>query len=138
MTKVMRWLTGLALDKYIDVFDKAEIDFEVVRELTDADLEKLGIPLGPRKKLLKAIADLREDGATAIADEAQRSAPARTHAAERRQLTVVFVDLVESTALSRLLDPEDLRDVLRGYRDAVASVIRDSGGFVARTPPSAP
>ena len=95
MTKVIGWLTGLALDKYIDVFDKAEIDFEVVRELTDADLEKLGIPLGPRKKLLKAIADLREDGATAIADEAQRSAPAGTHAAERRQLTVVFVDLVE-------------------------------------------
>jgi class 3 adenylate cyclase/tetratricopeptide (TPR) repeat protein len=132
MTKVIRWLTGLALDKYIDVFAKAEIDFEVVRELTDADLEKLGIPLGPRRKLLKAISGLREDGATAIADEPQRSARAGTHAAERRQLTVVFVDLVESTALSRLLDPEDLRDVLRGYREAVAGVIRDSGGFVAK------
>ena len=103
MADVGRRLDGLGLERYAGLFAEHEIDFEVLPELMDEDFEKLGIPLGPRKKLLKAIASLPEKGEAAeIA--AERSAPE----AERRQLTVMFCDLVGSTALSERLDPEEL------------------------------
>ena len=121
MNHVGQWLDGIGLGRYAKLFAEHEIDGEVLPELTDEDLETLGIPLGPRKKLLKAIASLPEKGETAeIA--AERSAPE----AERRQLTVMFCDLVGSTALSERLDPEDLREVIRTFQECCAGVFSRS------------
>src|SRR6516225_7983901 len=97
------WLQGLGLERYVPAFRENEIDFEVLPELSEADLATLGLPLGPRRKLLKAIAGLRQG---ALLSPAPVSATAQK--AERRQLTVMFCDLVGSTALSAQLDPEDL------------------------------
>src|ERR1700688_800283 len=102
------WLRSLGLGQYEALFRENEIDAEVLPELTDGDLEKIGVPLGHRKRLLKAVATL-----SAAEDVAKptSSGPTQpfTDAAERRQLTVMFCDLVGSTALSAQLDPEDLR-----------------------------
>ena len=95
--------------------------------LTGDDLKDIGIvSLGHRKKLLEAIAAL------AAAPAPSRPRPGRRHSAERRQLTVMFVDLVGSTALSARLDPEDMREVLRGYQNAVAGEIARFEGYVAK------
>ena len=108
---VMAWLRDLGLDRYETTFRDNEIDWEVLPELSEADLEKLGLPLGPRKKLLKAIA--------ALSAERSSASPAAGAEAERRQLTVMFCDLVGSTALSGRLDPEDLSEVMRAYQGAL-------------------
>src|ERR1700688_901442 len=102
------WLRGIGLGQYEGVFRENEIDGAVLADLTEGDFEKLGVPMGHRKRLLKAIANL---GATATA-VVQPDSPApqsSTDAAERRQLTVMFCDLVGSTAMSAGLDPEDMR-----------------------------
>lgn len=117
------YLRGLGLERFADAFRAAEIDAEILPELTEADLEKLGIPLGPRKRLLKAIASL--------AETAQPSA-AIPHDAARRHLTVMFCDLVGSTALSTRLDPEDLRDVIGRYQRCVTETVVLHGGYVAK------
>ena len=96
------WLVGLGLDAYVETFVENQIDLEAARDLTEADLRELAIPMGPRKKLLRAIAALGEQPAPIAAIRPE---------AERRQLTVLFCDLVGSTELSGRLDPEDLRDV---------------------------
>ena len=126
---VGRWLDELGLGAYAEVFAESGIDFEVLPDLTDADLRELGLPLGPRKKLLKAIA--------ALSDRDSRIEPAaaavvRAAEAERRQLTVLFCDLVGSTELSARLDPEDLRDVMRAYQAACAEVVGGLEGHVAK------
>src|ERR1700722_12985382 len=122
------WLRGLGLGRYETVFRDNEIDVEVLRELTESDLEKLGVPLGHRKRLLKAIADA---GATAIAPPTVTARP-DAQAAERRQLTVMFIDLVGSTALSAKLDPEDLRSIFGAYQRCCAGLGQRHGGFVAK------
>ena len=98
------WLRGLGLGQYEATFRDSEIDADVLAELTDADLEKLGVPLGHRKRLLKAIASL---GSTETVAKPTSPAPTPSpiDAAERRQLTVMFCDLVGSTAMSTRLDP---------------------------------
>ena len=98
------WLEGLGLERYVPAFRDNEIDAEVLPELTEADLATLGLPLGPRRKLLKAIAGLRQG---ALPSSAPVSATAQE--AERRQLTVMFCDLVGSTALAARLGAEELR-----------------------------
>jgi len=99
------WLRGLGLRQYEGTFRESEIEADVLPELTEADLEKLGLPLGPRKRILKAIANLADaDKASGAASLAR---PSPEDAAERRQLTVMFCDLAGSTALSARLDPED-------------------------------
>src|ERR1700722_18065593 len=109
------WLRDLGLQQYDALFRENDIDAEILSDLTDADLEKIGVSLGHRKRLLKAVAALASPG---------RPAPSRTpippvaDAAERRQLTVMFSDLVGSTALSARLDPEDMREVIRAYQHA--------------------
>src|SRR5437870_8978546 len=123
---IAAWLRSLGLERYEPVFRDDEIDAEVLQELNEPDLEKLGLPLGSRKKLLKAIASLRQAGAPA----SPPSSGAVTTAAERRQLTVMFCDLVGSTALSARLDPEDLRAVIGAYHSCCARVIGRGGGFV--------
>jgi class 3 adenylate cyclase/tetratricopeptide (TPR) repeat protein len=124
---IAAWLRELGLERYETAFRDNEIDAEVLPELTESHLTALGLPLGPRLKLLKAIAALREG---AVEQPSEVRAPRAE--AERRQLTVMFCDLVGSTALSARLDPEDLRAVIGAYHRCCAAVIERSGGFVAK------
>src|SRR6516165_376481 len=107
---VAEWLRTLGLEQYEPLFRRNAIDDEILPELTDAELEKLGVPMGHRKRLVRAIAAL----STAAPVRASPPTAARQPdaSAERRQLTVMFCDLVGSTALSARLDPEDLRAVI--------------------------
>jgi len=123
------WLRGLGLEQYEGVFRENEIEADVLSELTEGDLEKLGLPLGPRKRILKAIASLRE--ANGAAGTPSLAGPSQD-AAERRQLTVMFCDLAGSTALSARLDPEDMRQVIRAYQDTCSGVVARYDGFVAK------
>ncbi len=137
MRDVAKWLDQLGLGTYAAVFTENDIDAEVLPELTDQDLKELGISLGHRKKLRKAIAALREGSAPkdATPDPSVPPGPTpvtQTSEAERRQLTVMFCDLVGSTTLAEQLDPEDFRDVIRGYQDACAGVISRFGGYIAK------
>jgi len=127
--KITAWLEALRLVEYEKLFATQRIDYEVLPELTDADLKDLGIPLGPRKKLLKAISKLTSDPAPTVTHEV---AAVSTPDAERRQLTVMFCDLVGSTELSQILDPEDMREVNRAYQDACKNAIERYEGYVAR------
>jgi len=124
------WLRGLGLGQYEALFRASEIDADVLPELTEVDFEKLGVPLGHRKRLLRAISAL------AVAETSpapSASAGAKPHdAAERRQLTVMFCDLVGSTPLSTRYDPEDLREIVGAYHRCVADTVGRFGGFVAR------
>jgi class 3 adenylate cyclase len=121
------WLRGLGLERYAAAFRDNEIDWEALPKLTADDLKDLGVVLGShRHKLLEASAALR--GKT---DAAAGQASAGS-AAERRQLTVMFCDLVGSTELSARLDPEDLREVIAAYHRAVADAVRGFDGFVAK------
>ena len=133
------WLAEIGLGRYDQVFAANEIDFDVIRSLTDADLRELGLALGDRKRLLQAVARLDErpaDTSTQSVAPAAASRPAHedevSHGGERRQLTVMFCDLVGSTALSEKLDPEELRSLLHAYRTLCGEVIARYDGFVAR------
>jgi class 3 adenylate cyclase/tetratricopeptide (TPR) repeat protein len=137
MQTVRQWLDQLGLPQYAEVFERNAVDLDLLRELTDEDLEKVGVlPLGHRKKLLKAIAELNTNEASAARVRALQNellSPASlSAAAERRQLTVMFCDLVGSTALSHTLDPEQLRDLMRAYQQASGQVIEKYGGHVAQ------
>ena len=125
------WLRGLGLEQYEALFRENDIDTEVLSDLTDGDLEKIGVSLGHRKRLLKAAAALAPGPAPAPPAAAAPVPPSTpADAAERRQLTVMFSDLVGSTALSARLDPEDMRHVIRAYQDAVSGVVARYDGFV--------
>ena len=126
---VLVWLRGLGLERYGPAFRENEIDWEVLPDLTEGDLEKLGLPLGPRKKLLKAIAGLSAEAA-AVTSEAAPSP--RSAEAERRHLTVLFCDLVGSTELSARLDPEDMGHVIRAYQSSCAEAVGHWGGRIAK------
>jgi len=119
------WLRGLSLERYAETFRDNAIELEVLPELSEADLEKLGVLLGHRKIMLKAIASLRPPPVA-------EPTPPRRDAAERRQLTVMFCDLVGSTALSARFDPEDLREVIGAYHRCVADTVARFAGFVAK------
>ena len=137
MTNIRQWLDSLSLAQYAEAFEENDIDREILRELTEQDLEKLGVgSLGHRKKLLKAISSLAREEPPGLDSrhdsESTVSRPSLGGEAERRQLTVMFADLVGSTELSQKLDPEDLREVNRAYQDTTKAVIEDNGGFVAK------
>lgn len=128
-----RWLERLGLAKYSALFAEQEVDLDILPDVTEQDLKDLNIPLGHRKKLMRAIAALSEIGAAAPKPiEAGLPAPSAHTEAERRQLTVMFCDLVEWTALSTKLDPEDLREVVRAYQDACAKVVAQYDGYIAK------
>jgi class 3 adenylate cyclase/predicted ATPase len=134
--EITDWLRGLGLEQYASAFRDNDIDDAVLRRLTAEDLRELGVvSVGHRRRLLDAIAALR---ALAPADDvpgppAETAVPlAPRSAAERRQLTVMFCDLVGSTELSTRLDPEDLREIIAAYHRAVADVVRSFDGFVAK------
>ena len=130
------WLQGLGLQQYEAVLRKNEIDEGVLPDLTEDHLRELGFPLGARLKILKAIGTLYADKALALQPDATaKPSPQITsheHRAERRQVTVMFSDLVGSTALSARMDPEDLREVLSTYQRCVAETVQRFGGFVAK------
>ncbi|HEY3964762.1 MAG TPA: hypothetical protein VGM05_09455, partial [Planctomycetaceae bacterium] len=117
------WLRNLGLPQYEDRFRENAIDSEVLLDLNEIDLEKLGAPLGHRKRILKAIAALR-----ALSPHVEASAST----AERRQLTLMFCDLVGSTALAAKLDPEDMSDVIRAFQSAVADEVGRFDGHIAK------
>ena len=134
---VVTWLRGLGLEQYEPAFRDNDVDGEVLRELTADDLISIGVTsVGHRRKLLAAIAAL---GAEPTRDSAQPAVSATptpisppTIDAERRQLTVMFCDLVGSTALAARLDPEDMRGIIVAYDTCCANLIERNGGFVAK------
>jgi class 3 adenylate cyclase len=128
---VVAWLRELGLERYAPAFRDNDVDDEVLPELTSDDLISIGVTsVGHRRKLLTAIASLgAASPATVIAAPHDAPAPAD---AERRQLTVMFCDLVGSTELSTRLDPEDLREIIAAYHRAVADVVGSTDGFVAK------
>src|SRR5262249_20399563 len=129
------WLRSLGFEQYEAIFRENAIDAEVLSDLTDQDLEKLGVLLGHRRKLLRAIANLQgnEKGAATVAVPiTPPAASPPVDAAERRQVTVMFSDLVGSTALAARMDPEHLREVIAAYQKCVAEIVRRFDGFVAK------
>jgi class 3 adenylate cyclase len=133
VSTIAEWLGSLGLSEYGQRFAENGIDTDVLPDLTDQDLEKLGVLLGHRRKMLRAIGQLSGASPPSAAPQpapAPEQKPQDT--AERRQLTVLFCDLVGSTALSARLDPEDLRSIIGTYHRCCAGVISKAGGFVAK------
>lgn len=141
MRDIQSWLAELGLERYLPAFTEAEIDFETLADLEADDLKDLGLLLGPRRKIWAAIKRLTEPSITpapapAEAGEHSSSSPntevnARTEA-ERRHLTVMFVDLVGSTEMATRMDAEDMRDVITSYQNTVAGVVSRFEGFIAK------
>jgi class 3 adenylate cyclase/predicted ATPase len=119
------WLGSLGLDQYEDLFREHEIDADILPELTDQHLRDIGIPLGHRLRMLRAIRQFANDGDP-------NSGLRRHENPERRQLTVMFCDLVGSTALTAQLDPEDMADLIRAFQGAVATAVARFDGHVAK------
>ena len=152
MTEIGSWLQDIQLGEHEELFVKNDIDIEIVKDLTEGDLAALGLSLGHRKRILRAILAMEaakevgksgtiatgsspqaHDPADAVATAAASSISAPAQAsAERRQLTVMFCDLVGSTALSTQLDPEDLGRVIADFRAACANAVARFGGSVAK------
>jgi class 3 adenylate cyclase len=140
---VETWLRGLGLEQYLEAFQANAIDVHILPELTADDVKELGVgPVGHRRKLLAAIAALRADRSLGNKDPSgpRYPPPARAKATsrepqssvERRRLTIMFCDLVGSTALSSRLDPEDLREVIGAYYQCCAEVVDSFDGYLAR------
>ena len=134
-TDLATWLALHELGAYTDTFVQSEITLDDLPLLADADLRELGLPMGPRKRLLAALA--ADTGSTAARAEPQATSGAAPEAevarrAERRQLTVMFCDLVGSTDLSEKLDPEHLREVVRAYQKTAEDAIGRCGGHIAQ------
>src|SRR5215510_9439733 len=143
MRQIAEWLAKIGLERYTPAFIDNDIDVEVLRYLTDADLEKIGVSLGHRRKLLAAIAELGAGAATPARppselnkqEAAERRGPAPTSVAppppsasaevagERRYLTVMFCDLVGSTGIAAQLDAEEWRDLVCDYFDAACAAV---------------
>ena len=144
MQQIVDWLEKLGMSEYAERFAESDIDTSVLRDLTDQDLKELGVSLGHRRKMLRAIAEL---GSALVAPSATphvRPAPILTGAkappipvavestGERRYLTVMFCDLVGSTGISAQLDAEEWRDLVGGYLDAASAAVTEMGGHVAK------
>jgi class 3 adenylate cyclase/tetratricopeptide (TPR) repeat protein len=130
MSAVRDWLRRNNFEQYAEAFEANDIDVDVLPELTESDLEKLGVSLGNRRRLLKAIVERAGD--TPAPKPVETQAPQPGAEAERRQVTVLFCDMVGSTELSGAVDPEVLGDLIRRYQDAAAGAIGRFGGFVAK------
>jgi class 3 adenylate cyclase len=133
MQQVADWLERLGLSQYARCFAENDISFVILPDLTDQDLEKIGVAsLGHRRLLLRSIAELKVVEKGPAAPSATPSTTSAKTDAERRQVTVMFSDLVGSTALSARMDPEDLREVISAYQKCVAETVGRFGGFVAK------
>jgi class 3 adenylate cyclase/tetratricopeptide (TPR) repeat protein len=129
MRGIADWLASIGLGEYAECFAENAIDISVLPDLTDQDLKDLGIKLGDRRKLLRAVSDLNRP-AHAPAEAGGKLAPRGE--AERRQLTIMFCDLVGSTALTARLDPEDMWQVIASYHECISHVVGRYGGKIAR------
>ena len=132
MQQIADWLEKLGMSEYAQCFAENRIDVSVLPDLTDQDLEKLGVFLGDRRKMLRAIANLEAVDAPIAVVTTAPATPRSVDTAERRQVTVMFSDLVGSTALSARMDPEDLREIISAYQKCVAETVGRFGGFVAK------
>src|SRR6202795_1563031 len=131
MQQIADWLKNLGMAEYAERFAENRIDFSVLPDLTDHDLETLGVLLGDRRKMLRAIRELAGD--TPVTSHPHHVAEARPQdAADLRQRTVMFCDLVGSRALSAKVDPEDLRGIFGAYHHCCAALVERNGGFVAK------
>jgi class 3 adenylate cyclase len=128
MNELRDWLRSHKFEQYADAFEANDIDLDILADLSDRDLEQLGLSLGNRRRLLKAIADRGAD----VAPSKPAGEGAGSGDAERRQVTVLFADMVGSTALSGKVDPELLGGLIRRYQDATAGAMGRYGGFVAK------
>ena len=128
MQQIAEWLEKLGLPEYAQRFAANDIDWSVLRYLTDQDLKELGVSLGHRRKMLASVADL----VAATRGPVPPTEHKGEETAERRQVTVLFCDLVGSTALAAKVDPEILSTLIRRYQDACAGAISRFGGFVAK------
>ena len=131
MQQIADWLKTLGMSEYAQRFAENDIDIAVLPHLTDQHLKDLGVSLGHRLKMLHAVAQLA-GAAPATPQPAPVTEPKSQDTAERRQVTVMFSDLVGSTALSARMDPEDLREVISAYQKCVAETVRRFDGFVAK------
>src|SRR4029077_7068335 len=132
MQQVADWLEKLGLGQYAQRSSENDISFSVLPDLTDQHLKEIGVSLGHRLQLLRAIAELAKAEKPPKADVATAPFAAPQDTAERRQVTVMFSDLVGSTALAARMDPEDLREVISAYQKCVAEVVQRFSGFVAK------
>jgi class 3 adenylate cyclase/tetratricopeptide (TPR) repeat protein len=138
--EITSWLRGLGLEQFATAFLENNIDADILPKLTANDLIGLGVTsIGHRRKLLEAIATLRDSSRVSstplpLTERAprERDAASGANSAERRQLTIMFCDLVDSTALASRIDPEDLREVLGAYHAVVAEVVVKFGGYIAK------
>ena len=128
MVDLRQWLASRNLDNLEAILIENEIDFDVLFDLTDEEMREIGLSLGARKRL-RAEIDGRKGNELSVAEDEVRHAGGE---AERRQLTTMFVDLVGSTGLSAQRDPEDMRDLITGYQNAVAGVVTRYEGYVAK------
>lgn len=129
MSDFREWLRDIGLEQYADVLIENDVDLEILSELTEDDLETLGLSLGHRKKLLKAVAARQTAADTERSTEEQDDTPLT---AEFRYLSVMFCDLVDSTSLTSKLGAEDMRDINRAYQDACRRTIESYDGYIAR------
>ena len=132
MHQIADWLEKLGLSEYAQCFAENDIDVGVLSELTDQDFDRLGVSLGHRRRILRAIRTAQTGTASIGTHGAAAPEPVLQDSAERRQLTVMFCDLVGSTALSARLDPEDLREIIAGYHRCCKELVERNGGFVAK------
>ena len=132
MQQIANWLQNLGLGQYAQRFAENDFNFATLADLTDQDLQEIGVNSpGHRRQLLRAITELK-DGETGKPATEYIAPVTPRDTAERRQVTVMFADLVGSTALSAPMDPEDLREVIAAYRKCVAETVRHLGGFVSQ------
>ena len=140
MSELNQWLSGLGLENFTAAFHDAQIQFSDLPDLTEEDLKEIGLPVGPRRRASNAIRLMRELELPVVADNAMKTAEtgpahnqsASTSDAERRHLTVMFVDLVGSTEMAGRIDAEDMRYVITSYQNTVAGVVSRYEGFVAK------
>jgi class 3 adenylate cyclase/predicted ATPase len=130
--EIADWLGRLDLGQYAQRFAENGIDVSVLPHLTDQDLKDIGLPLGHRRKILAAISEAIAPAQAAAGSSAVSMAPKTLDAAERRQVTVMFADLVGSTELSARMDPEDLLGIISTYQKCVTDTVRRFDGFVAK------
>jgi class 3 adenylate cyclase len=139
MQQVADWLEKLGLGQYAQRFPENDISFSVLPDLTDQDLKDIGVSLGHRRQLLREIANLDKTAAASPSAPSLTAPPIATTVAphaeatgERRHVTIMFSDLVGSTALAARMDPEDLREVISAYQKCVAATVQRFGGYVAK------
>ena len=129
MPTIREWLASIGMSEYAELFSANRIDTAVLPDLTDDDLEKLGVVLGDRRKILRAIRELSE---AETARSPTVTEPRLRESAERRQLSAMFIDLVGSTELSAKLDPEDLGELIGVFQKACATAVSEFGGSIAK------